>query len=260
VLSTSPVLTTPTLGAATATSVNGLTISSTTGVLSITNLKTLAASNSLTFAGTDGSTLNVGAGGTLGSLAFLSAAPASTLTGSTLASGVTASSLTSVGTLGSLNVSGNVGIGTTTPSVKLPVVSNTNGSDGIYFTNISTGASAQAVMSVNAQGWSGVQIVQNQASGLALIYTADNVPMVFETNATERMRITAAGSVGIGTSAPGTGTLLDVQSTTAGVRFPNMTTTQKNAITPAAGTAVFDTTLAKLCVYSGAAWQTITSV
>jgi len=100
VLATSPVLVTPTLGAATATSVNGLTITSTTGVLSITNLKTLAASNSLTFAGTDGSTLNVGAGGTLGSLAFLSAAPASTLTGSTLASGVTVSSLTSVGTIG----------------------------------------------------------------------------------------------------------------------------------------------------------------
>jgi len=99
-LATNPVLVTPTLGAATATSVNGLTISSTTGVLSITNLKTLAANNSLTFAGTDGSTLNVGAGGTLGSLAFLSAAPASTLTGSTLASGVTVSSLTSVGTIG----------------------------------------------------------------------------------------------------------------------------------------------------------------
>jgi hypothetical protein len=40
-----------------------------------------------------------------------------------------------------------------------------------------------------------------------------------------------------------------------------MTTVQKNAIgTPAAGLVVFDTTLAKLCVYSGTAWQTITSV
>jgi len=40
-----------------------------------------------------------------------------------------------------------------------------------------------------------------------------------------------------------------------------MTTVQKNAIsTPAAGLVVFDTTLAKLCVYAGAAWQTITSI
>lgn len=38
-----------------------------------------------------------------------------------------------------------------------------------------------------------------------------------------------------------------------------MTTTQKNALTPAAGWVVFDTTLGKLCVYTGSAWQTITS-
>jgi hypothetical protein len=40
-----------------------------------------------------------------------------------------------------------------------------------------------------------------------------------------------------------------------------MTTTQKNAIvSPAAGLMVFDTTLAKLSVYSGVAWETITSL
>jgi hypothetical protein len=70
-----------------------------------------------------------------------------------------------------------------------------------------------------------------------------------------------AGSLGIGTASPNASAILDVQSTTKGVRMPNMTTTQKNAIaSPAAGLMVFDTTLAKLCVYSGAAWQTITSV
>jgi hypothetical protein len=67
-------------------------------------------------------------------------------------------------------------------------------------------------------------------------------------------------AVGIGT-APSVSAVLDIQSTTRGVRFPNMTTTQKNAIaTPGAGLVIFDTTLAKLCVYSGSAWQTITSV
>src|SRR3989344_4353516 len=53
VLATSPTLTTPTIGAATATSINGLTISSSTGTLTITNSKTLSVSNSLTLAGTD---------------------------------------------------------------------------------------------------------------------------------------------------------------------------------------------------------------
>jgi hypothetical protein len=69
-----------------------------------------------------------------------------------------------------------------------------------------------------------------------------------------------AGSVGIGSTANASA-ILDAQSTTKGVRMPNMTTTQKNAIaSPAAGLIVFDTTLAKLAVYSGTAWQTITSV
>jgi hypothetical protein len=56
-LVTSPVFTTPTLGAATATSVNGLTITSSTGTLTITNAKVVSFNHSLTFAGTDSTTM-----------------------------------------------------------------------------------------------------------------------------------------------------------------------------------------------------------
>jgi hypothetical protein len=74
------------------------------------------------------------------------------------------------------------------------------------------------------------------------------------------MRVDASGNVGIGAAANASA-ILDVQSTTKGFRLPNMTTTQKNAISsPAAGLMVFDTTLAKACIYSGAAWETITSL
>jgi hypothetical protein len=57
VFSTSPTLVTPVLGAATATSINGLTITSSTGTLTVTNGKTASFSNSITFAGTDGTTM-----------------------------------------------------------------------------------------------------------------------------------------------------------------------------------------------------------
>ena len=40
----------------------------------------------------------------------------------------------------------------------------------------------------------------------------------------------------------------------------NVTTTEKNALAPRAGWVVFDTTLGKLCVYDGSAWETVTSV
>jgi len=58
--------------------------------------------------------------------------------------------------------------------------------------------------------------------------------------------------------------LLEVRSDATylkGFLPPRMTTAQKNAIvTPAEGLIVMDITLHKLCVYSGTAWETITSV
>lgn len=61
-------------------------------------------------------------------------------------------------------------------------------------------------------------------------------------------------------TVPNANAVLDIQSTTMGVKFPSMTTAEKNAIANTAGLVVFDTTLAKLCVNSGAGWETITSV
>ncbi len=77
---------------------------------------------------------------------------------------------------------------------------------------------------------------------------------------TQQMVITSAGRVGIGTGTPDASAKLEVNSTTQGVKFPNMTTIQRNAIsTPGAGLVIFDLTLSKLCVYTGAAWERITS-
>ena len=67
VFATSPSLTTPSLGVASATSVNKVTITApaTGSTLTIADGKTLTASNTLAFAGTDGSTITFGVGGTV---------------------------------------------------------------------------------------------------------------------------------------------------------------------------------------------------
>jgi hypothetical protein len=77
---------------------------------------------------------------------------------------------------------------------------------------------------------------------------------------TERMRL-EGGNLLIGTTTDVASSKLTIESTTQGVLFPRMTTTQKNAIaSPATGLVVYDTTLNKLAVYTGAAWETITSI
>jgi len=146
-----------------------------------------------------------------------------------------------------IDSSGNVGIGTASPTEKLDVIGNSRAaiatSSDVYF---------------KAQNSAG-SLFFLQKSTSAAIYTPTSQPLIFDI-AGERMRIDSSGNVGIGATANASA-ILDAQSTTKGVRFPNMTTTEKNAISsPAAGLVVFDTTLAKLCVYSGSAWQTITSV
>jgi hypothetical protein len=67
VFATSPTLVTPTLGAATATSINKVTITApaTAATLTIANNKTLTVNNTLTFSGTDSSSVAFGAGGTV---------------------------------------------------------------------------------------------------------------------------------------------------------------------------------------------------
>lgn len=70
---TSPTLVTPTLGVASATSINkvALTAPATGSTITVADGKTLTSSNTLTLTATDGSTLAIGAGGTLGTAAYV---------------------------------------------------------------------------------------------------------------------------------------------------------------------------------------------
>jgi hypothetical protein len=125
--------------------------------------------------------------------------------------------------------------------------------------NVILGAYTGTAAPISLTGSNSI-VFSDGAANVRQYYDGTNSAWVFNTGASERMRIDSSGNVGIGATANASA-ILDAQSTTKGVRMPNMTTTQKNNIaSPAAGLMVFDTTLAKLCVYSGSAWQTITSV
>ena len=69
---------------------------------------------------------------------------------------------------------------------------------------------------------------------------------------------TARGNTLIGTTTNVASAIVNVESTTQGVLFPRLTTTQKNAIaSPATGLMVYDTTLNLLALYNGTTWTTL---
>jgi hypothetical protein len=144
---------------------------------------------------------------------------------------------------------GKVGIGTTAPVGPLHV---TSGAGACYFSRNAgdTGATATAIA------------IATSASD-ARLYSYG--PLRFFTgaiggSAVARATITETGNVGIGTPSPNANALLDIASTTKAFMPPRMTTTQKNAVvSPTAGMVVYDSTLSKLAVYTGAAWEAVTS-
>lgn len=97
-----------------------------------------------------------------------------------------------------LNSDGNVGIGTSSPGQKLEV-------NGI--TKINTASATWEILQlVNTQASSGAYMQMVGAPGGTVSIGADATTastMIFRTAGTERMRITSAGLVGIGTTAGG---------------------------------------------------------
>lgn len=189
--------------------------------------------------------------------------------GSTSPSGTLTLSSTSNGTKGKLFFGTNSvydevndfwGIGKTSPTAKLhfKAVGLGYGSGGIRFEQ-----------SADAQYWDILPAWNSLFFGLngAAMYTlnANNIDMGTVTRISRSAYypswFAVGGSgVGIGTSSPAASAKLDISSTTQGVLFPRLTTTQINAIaSPATGLTVYCTTENTICFFNGTTWQKVTS-
>ncbi len=168
---------------------------------------------------------------------------------------------------------GRVGIGTT---VDAGYLLDVNGSartvNDTYLST--TAANNVGIGTVNP--YSKLQITRSGAIGSFLRFdTGGNSGYDFNIDASSNLRLTYmltggiykelttfkyTGEVGIGTPTPNASSILDITSTTKGVLFPRMTTTEISAISsPADGLTVYNTTLKAICFYdsSAAVWKRV---
>ena len=240
VLATSPTLVTPTLGVASATTINKVTLTApaTGSTLTIADGKTLTASNTLTFTGTDSSSVAFGAGGTVlyngGALGTPSSATLTNATGlpvstgiSGLGTGVATALAVAVGSAGAfVTFNGALGTpssGTLTNATGLPVGTGISGLGTGVATFLATPSSANLISAVTDETGSGLLVFATSPT-----LTTPNIGAATATSitgTTGNLSITAfAGNNNINLVPTGTGTVDVGSKRISGVAEPTQAT------------------------------------
>jgi len=145
-------------------------------------------------------------------------------------------------------LSGNVGIGTATPSFKLESSGGFAARAGINsFRDGSNSIQAQYYMA-NVANDRAYNLQLNSDGSASTLWGFGGGSWV------QIATFNADGRVGIGTATPATSAILDVTSTTGAVLFPRMTSTQRDALTAANGMVIYNSTTNKLQVRAAGAW------
>jgi Chaperone of endosialidase len=136
---------------------------------------------------------------------------------------------------------GSVPVNDFTAAVRTKTIANNIGVTKVDnylggYVNLINGSSSTLLQSQDGAG----TFTDLYVTGSKLVFASGATP-------TETLRINKDASA-----------VVDITSTTGGVRFPRLTTTQKNAVSgPAAGLVVYDTTLNQLNYYDGSTWSSI---